>query len=90
MANIVDILLIGGGAYYLANRLNESDDSFKRLLIGTAVGVPAALKGPEFYNKWVKEYDQLDQDQQDRLKYSALLGVSGYVFGNKLGDVFKK
>ncbi|MFT4282869.1 MAG: hypothetical protein ACMXX6_00405 [Candidatus Woesearchaeota archaeon] len=82
MADILDILIVAGGAYYLANKVGN-DESFDRLLIGAAVGVPAALKGPEAYEA-VKNYASTDSNK-DKLLSSAVLGTVGYVLGDKIG-----
>lgn len=91
MTNILDVVLVGGGAYYLANKFSEQDLDFERLLIGTAVGVPAALKGPEIYRK-TKNYLNSEQAQEskDKVISSLVLGATGYVYGDKIGEQFRK
>ncbi len=86
MANILDVVLIGGGAYYLANKLSDDeDDNFNRLLIGTAVGVPAALKGPEIYENLKSRSSGMSQEDKDRLISAAAFAGIGYLFGDRLG-----
>jgi hypothetical protein len=82
MADILDILIVAGGAYYLANKVGN-DDSFDRLLVGAAVGVPAALKGPEIY-KNLKTYAS-DESNKDKVLSSIVLGTIGYIMGDKIG-----
>ena len=84
MVDILDIVIVGGGAYYLSKKLGSNDDKFKRMILGAAVGVPTALKGPEAYEK-VKEYYQ-DPVNLDKLTGSAILGAVGYILGDKVFD----
>ena len=89
MANILDVVLIGGGAYYLASKLSEDDENFNRLLIGTAVGVPAALRGPEIYKSLQERSKDFSQEDKDRLISAAALAGVGYVFGDKVGSTIR-
>lgn len=87
MSRLLDVLIVGGGAYYLASKtMQEEDDGFNRLLIGTAVGVPAALKGPELYNH-MKDYfsNDLSEVDSDRITSSIIMGTMGYALGDKFG-----
>ena len=93
MANLLDVVIIGGGAYYLTNKLVEDKDlDFNRLLIGTAIGVPAAFKGPEIYES-IKKYAQnskQDQAKVDKVVSGVALGAIGYVLGDKFGDYMRQ
>lgn len=86
MADILDILIVAGGAYYLANKVGN-DESFDRLILGTAIGVPTALKGPEAY-KALKDYASNDSNK-DKILSSAVLGTIGYVLGDKISSGVK-
>jgi hypothetical protein len=83
MADILDVLIVAGGAYYLSNKVGN-DESFDRLLIGASVGLPAALKGPEAYSE-IKEYLS-DDVAKDKILSSAILGTVGYVLGDKISS----
>lgn len=91
MANLLDVVLVGGGAYYLASKFSDEDIDFERLLIGTAVGVPAALKGPEIYRK-TKNYLSNEQsvENRDKALSAIVLGAAGYALGDKIGDNLRK
>jgi hypothetical protein len=85
MASTLDALLIGAGAYYTTKKLQDNDTGFERILIGAAVGIPAAIKGPELYES-AKSYlaDGVSQETKNRLAGSAVLGSVGYAVGNDL------
>jgi hypothetical protein len=87
MADTLDALLIGAGAYYATTKLKDSDNEFNRMLIGTAVGVPAALKGPEAYEA-ARDYITGDSDvaleTKNRVKSSLLFGAGGYALGDRI------
>lgn len=82
MVDILDIVIVGGGAYYLSKKVNSDDESFKRMILGAAVGVPVAMRGPEAY-KAVKEYYENDVNA-DKLTGSLIMGAVGYMLGDKI------
>lgn len=87
MSDLLDIILLGGGAYYIGSRLQgeEDNDSFKRIAIGTAVGVPAALKGPELYDSLTEAYEENGSEEtRNRTLAAAVGGLAGYAIGDKL------
>lgn len=80
MSTILDVILIGGGAYYIGKRLGDrQDDNFKRILIGTAVGVPAALKGPEIYDALTNKVDDGGDELQNKVLASIAGGAAAYL-----------
>lgn len=87
MADTLDALLVGAGAYYATTKLKESDEDFNRLVIGAAVGIPAALKGPEAYDT-IQEYvagdNDISMETKSRVKSSLLFGAGGYALGDRL------
>lgn len=90
MADTLDALLVGGAAYYATTKLQDDDEEFNRMVIGAAVGIPAALKGPEAYDA-AKEYiggsDGLEPQTKEKLAGSLLFGAGGYAFGDSIfGD----
>lgn len=86
MSNLVDIILIGGGAYYIANRLGDNqDDDFKRILIGAAVGVPAALKGPEIYDGLTGKLEAGGEEAKNKALGALFGGAAGYLIADQYG-----
>lgn len=86
MSTILDVILIGGGAYYIGKRLGDrQDDNFKRILIGTAVGVPAALKGPEIYDALTAKVDEGGDDFQNKVLASLAGGAAAYLAADYYG-----
>ena len=86
MADLIDILLVGAGSYYIVSKVNEdNDESFQRLLMGAAAGIPAAMKGPEAIDA-VKNYVSSERTAQskDRLTGALVGGTLGYVLGDRV------
>ena len=84
MVNTLDILVVGAAAYYASEKLQEDDEGFKRLMYGTAAGLPVALRGPEAFEA-AKDYVQnAGTEEKRRAVGSVVAGGLGYAFGNKV------
>jgi len=92
MADIVDYLLIGGGAYYLMSKIkDDKDDGAKRILIGVGTGLLAGYKGPELYDKLVGLNNTPEgKMMKDKLIVAGIAAAVGYMFGDKIIGSAKK
>jgi hypothetical protein len=86
MADIVDYLLIGGGAYYLMSKVkDDKDDGAKRILIGVGTGLLAGYKGPEVYDKLISLKNTPEgRIMKDKLIVAGIAAAGGYIFGDKI------
>jgi hypothetical protein len=87
MVDTLDALLVGAGAYYTTTKLQDNDNDFERLLVGAAVGIPAALKGPEAYEAakdYISDQGGLDKATKNKVAGSLLFGAGGYAVGDNL------
>ncbi|MFT4261488.1 MAG: hypothetical protein ACMXX9_03580 [Candidatus Woesearchaeota archaeon] len=87
MADLLDSIILGSVAYYLATKSKEEDESFNRALAAVAAGTITYVKGPDVYDS-LKNYfdDDATQQQKDRILASVVLGATGYITGDKIGD----
>lgn len=87
MADVLDSIILGSFAYYLATKSKEEDERFNRTLAAVAAGTLTYVKGPDVYDS-LKNYfdDDATQQQKDRVLTSVVLGAAGYITGDKIAD----
>lgn len=85
MASILDYIIIGGGAYYLATKSQEQDEDFNKALAAIAAGTITYVKGSDIYDS-AKDFlkGPNSKKNQDKLLGGLVLGAAGYAFGDKI------
>jgi hypothetical protein len=86
MADILDYIMLAGGAYYLFTRVREDkDDSAKRMAIGIGAGVLAGYKGLDIYRKVTNMNNSTEgRMSRDKLVAAGIGAAAGYLFGDKV------
>jgi hypothetical protein len=83
MADFLDYVILGAGAYYLSTKAQDKDEEFNRIVAAIAAGSITYVKGPDIYDSFK------DPKKKDKFASGVVLGSAGYVFGEQIADTLR-
>lgn len=83
MADFLDYVILGAGAYYLSTKAQDKDEEFNKTLAAIAAGAITYVKGPDIYDSFK------DPKKKSKVASGVVLGSAGYIFGDNIADVVR-